>query len=250
MSFGKTSLVPGSGRYLNQSLGTHGRRSRLSRSFGAAGARRASSGWGISRPGHFRKARQTAGTATGEAWSGEPFFATWRPLGIQGRRRRRRSLTRSTLDYEVIPAGVQLNASNLKIWGRPADRTGRLEDTPPKTSRPNAFFLEDADVVTRVGSSRARTPSAFDRNCREGICADVQAGINGVPQGPTRHGGYAQLHCGGSHGRDTVTLGTWSAKAFPVVKDLVFDRSGLRPDHSRAGGYPSRLNAAARTAGA
>ncbi len=117
---------------------------------------------------------------------------------------------------------------NLKIW-RQAGPTapGRLEDYTADSVSPDMSFLEMLDVVNEGLIVKGKDAIAFDSDCREGICGMCSLVIDGVPHGPDRGTTVCQLHMRRFKDGETVTIEPWRAKAFPVVKDLVVDRSAF-----------------------
>jgi succinate dehydrogenase / fumarate reductase iron-sulfur subunit len=99
-------------------------------------------------------------------------------------------------------------------------------------------FLEMLDVVNERLIERGEDPIAFDSDCREGICGTCGFLVNGVPHGPDPGTTVCQLHMRRFRDGDTVTLEPWRAKAFPLIKDLVVDRSAL-DRIIQSGGYTS-----------
>jgi succinate dehydrogenase / fumarate reductase iron-sulfur subunit len=99
---------------------------------------------------------------------------------------------------------------------------------------PDMSFLEVLDVL----NERLDDPVAFDHDCREGICGACGMVINGVAHGPRKATTACQLHMRHFRDGDTIDVEPWRAKAFPVVKDLVVDRSAF-DRIVRAGGYVS-----------
>ena len=128
---------------------------------------------------------------------------------------------------------------NLKIW-RQSGRTaaGRLVDYAADNVSPDMSFLEMLDVVNEGLVVKGEDAIAFDSDCREGICGMCSLVVNGVPHGPDRGTTVCQLHMRRFKDGDTITIEPWRAKAFPVVKDLVVDRSAFDRIIS-AGGYVS-----------
>src|SRR4051812_12827406 len=128
---------------------------------------------------------------------------------------------------------------NLKIW-RQAGRAaaGRLVDYTAENVSPDMSFLEMLDVVNEGLIKKAEDAIAFDSDCREGICGMCSLVVNGVPHGPDRGTTVCQLHMRRFKDGDTITIEPWRAKAFPVVKDLVVDRSAFDRIIA-AGGYVS-----------
>jgi succinate dehydrogenase / fumarate reductase iron-sulfur subunit len=127
----------------------------------------------------------------------------------------------------------------LKIWRQAGPATaGRLEDYPAEDVSPDMSFLEMLDVVNEGLIRQHKDAIAFDSDCREGICGACSLVVNGVPHGPDRGTTVCQLHMRRFKDGGTITIEPWRAKAFPVVKDLVVDRSAL-DRIIVAGGYVS-----------
>ena len=99
-------------------------------------------------------------------------------------------------------------------------------------------FLEMMDFLNEKLISNNIEPIAFDHDCREGICGMCSMVINGRPHGPLRGTTTCQLHMWHFNNNDTIVIEPWRAKAFPVVKDLVVDRSSF-DRIIQAGGYVS-----------
>src|SRR5829696_3674626 len=127
----------------------------------------------------------------------------------------------------------------LKVWRQPAPAArGEFKDYTAENVSPDVSFLEMLDVVNEGLISRGEDPIAFDSDCREGICGTCGFMISGVPHGPDRGTTVCQLHMRRFKDGDRVTLEPWRAKAFPVIKDLVVDRSAF-DRIIQAGGYTS-----------
>jgi succinate dehydrogenase / fumarate reductase iron-sulfur subunit len=127
----------------------------------------------------------------------------------------------------------------LKVWRQDGpDAPGRLVDYTAEHVSPDMSFLEMLDVVNDTLLRAGKDPIAFDSDCREGICGSCGCVVNGVPHGPDRGGTVCQLHMRKFKDGDTIVIEPWRASAFPVVKDLVIDRSALDRIIS-AGGYVS-----------
>jgi succinate dehydrogenase / fumarate reductase iron-sulfur subunit len=116
----------------------------------------------------------------------------------------------------------------LRIWRQPGPaargefRTYQAHDVSEHMS-----FLELLDVVNEELLAGGEEPIAFDHDCREGICGACALMINGVPHGPQRATTTCQLHMRSFRDGDTITIEPWRAKAFPVLRDLIVDRSGF-----------------------
>src|SRR5438552_1751674 len=88
-------------------------------------------------------------------------------------------------------------------------------------------FLEMLDVVNEEIIARGEEPIAFDSDCREGICGTCSLVIDGIAHGGLRGTTVCQLHMRHFHDGETITIEPWRARAFPVIKDLVTDRSAF-----------------------
>jgi len=127
----------------------------------------------------------------------------------------------------------------LKIW-RQKDATakGKMETYQVSEISEHMSFLEMLDVLNEQLISEGKDPVAFDHDCREGICGMCSLYINGEPHGPDRAITTCQLHMRKFKNGDTIYIEPWRAKAFPVIKDLVVDRSSF-DRIIQAGGYVS-----------
>ncbi|MFZ9045587.1 MAG: succinate dehydrogenase/fumarate reductase iron-sulfur subunit [Cyclobacteriaceae bacterium] len=127
----------------------------------------------------------------------------------------------------------------LKIWRQKnaADK-GQLTEYSISEVSPDMSFLEMLDVLNNQLIEEGKEPVAFDHDCREGICGTCSLQINGRPHGPDSLVTTCQLHMRKFSDGDTIVIEPWRAKAFPVIKDLVTDRSSFdRIQH--AGGFIS-----------
>jgi succinate dehydrogenase / fumarate reductase iron-sulfur subunit len=116
----------------------------------------------------------------------------------------------------------------LNVWRQPsADAPGRMERYVARDVSPDMSFLEMLDVVNEGLIEAGQEPIAFDHDCREGICGSCGMMINGVAHGPMQGTATCQLHMRHFHDGETVTIEPWRSRAFPVVKDLVVNRSAL-----------------------
>jgi succinate dehydrogenase / fumarate reductase, iron-sulfur subunit len=116
----------------------------------------------------------------------------------------------------------------LRIWRQAGPTTaGRLVDYTADHVSPDMSFLEMLDVVNEGLIRKGDDAIAFDSDCREGICGMCSLVVNGIAHGPDRGTTVCQLHMRRFKDGETITVEPWRAKAFPVVKDLVFDRSAL-----------------------
>ena len=125
----------------------------------------------------------------------------------------------------------------LRIWRQPTPAgRGRMVTYEVRDVTPDMSFLELLDVLNDDLVRRGEEPVAFDHDCREGICGACGMVINGAPHGPRSRTTACQLHLRAFRDGDTIDVEPWRSAAFPVVKDLVVDRSAL--DHIiEAGGY-------------
>ena len=127
----------------------------------------------------------------------------------------------------------------LKVWRQAGpDAPGRLVEYVADNISPDMSFLEMLDVVNDELARKGQDPIAFDSDCREGICGSCGCVVDGVPHGPDRGGTVCQLHMRKFSDGQTITVEPWRAAAFPVIKDLVVDRSALDRIIA-AGGYIS-----------
>ena len=127
----------------------------------------------------------------------------------------------------------------LKIWRQngPQD-AGRTVTYPVSNVSPDMSFLEMIDELNIDLIKKGEEPIAFDHDCREGICGMCSMFINGEAHGPDRGVTTCQLHMRTFKDGDTITVEPWRAKAFPVIKDLMVDRSAF-DRVIQAGGYIS-----------
>ncbi len=127
----------------------------------------------------------------------------------------------------------------LKIWRQKnSQEKGQLVDYDIDNVSPDMSFLEMLDVLNNRLIENGEDPVAFDHDCREGICGSCSLFINGRAHGPDKFITTCQLHMRKFKDGDTIYIEPFRAKAFPVIKDLVIDRSAFdRIQH--AGGYIS-----------
>jgi succinate dehydrogenase / fumarate reductase, iron-sulfur subunit len=139
---------------------------------------------------------------------------------------------------------------HLKVWRQAGpDKPGRLVEYTAADISPDMSFLEMLDVVNEGLIARAEDPIAFDSDCREGICGACGFMISGIAHGPAQGTTVCQLHMRRFSDGETLTLEPWRARAFPIVKDLVVDRSAF-DRIIQAGGYTSVNTGGAQDANA
>jgi len=127
----------------------------------------------------------------------------------------------------------------LKIW-RQANATakGSMQTYPLDGIDGDMSFLEMLDVLNEELNNKGEEPVVFDHDCREGICGSCSLQINGEPHGPDRGITTCQLHMRMFNDGDEIVIEPFRAKAFPVIKDLMVDRSAF-DRIQQAGGYVS-----------
>ncbi len=127
----------------------------------------------------------------------------------------------------------------LKVWRQKnSNAKGELVDFKVNDISPDMSFLEMFDVLNERLVSENTDPIAFDHDCREGICGMCSMFIDGRPHGPKDGITTCQLHMRSFKDGDTITVEPWRAQAFPVIKDLVVDRTAFDRIIA-AGGYIS-----------
>ena len=128
---------------------------------------------------------------------------------------------------------------SLYVWRQKGQQDhGRLEQYQARNISPDMSFLEMLDQVNEGLIRGGREPIAFDHDCREGICGTCSQVINGIPHGPKEKTTVCQLHMRHFKDGDTIYIEPWKARAFPVIRDLIVDRSSL-DRIIQAGGYVS-----------
>lgn len=127
----------------------------------------------------------------------------------------------------------------LIVWRqKDANDPGRFETYTAKNITEHHSFLEMLDCVNEELILEGKEPIVFDHDCREGICGMCSQVINGMPHGGQERTTVCQLHMRQFKDGDTIYIEPWRARAFPIVKDLVVDRSAL-DKIIQAGGYTS-----------
>lgn len=138
----------------------------------------------------------------------------------------------------------------LKVWRQQnRDAQGSLVTYTLDDVSEDSSFLEMLDQLNEALFRQGQEPVAFDHDCREGICGMCGVVINGVAHGPERATTTCQLHMRHFKDGDTVVIEPWRARAFPVIKDLVVDRTALERIVT-AGGFVSVNTGAAPDANA
>lgn len=141
---------------------------------------------------------------------------------------------------------------NLKlfVWRQKGPNSqGKLEQYEAKDISPDMSFLEMLDEVNEDLIKQGKETIAFDHDCREGICGTCSQVINGIPHGGQERTTTCQLHMRKFKDGDSIYIEPWRAKAFPLVKDLIVDRSAL-DRIIQAGGYMSNRTGSAVDANA
>jgi succinate dehydrogenase / fumarate reductase iron-sulfur subunit len=127
----------------------------------------------------------------------------------------------------------------LFVWRQKGQQDkGKLEQYAAKNISPDMSFLEMLDQVNEGLIREGSEPIVFDHDCREGICGTCSQVINGIPHGPQEKTTVCQLHMRHFKDGDTIYIEPWKARAFPVIKDLIVDRSCL-DRIIQSGGYIS-----------
>src|ERR1700730_4460304 len=116
----------------------------------------------------------------------------------------------------------------LRVW-RQKDRQspGKLVEYDAADISPNASVLEMLDIVNEHLLLRGEEPIAFDSDCREGICGTCSLTVNGEAHGPDHPGAACELYMRKFQDGETILVEPFRAKSFPIIKDLVVDRSAL-----------------------
>lgn len=128
---------------------------------------------------------------------------------------------------------------HLKIWRQAGpEATGQFVKYTVADANPHMSFLELLDVLNEQLIKQGDDPVEFDNDCREGICGSCGVVINGIAHGPQQRTACCQLHMRHYQDGDTIVVEPWRAAAFPIIKDLVVDRSSF-DRLIAAGGYVS-----------
>lgn len=132
-----------------------------------------------------------------------------------------------------------LKKLNIKVWRQNrASEKGKFENYTIENISQGSSFLEMMDILNNELIEKGVDPIAFDHDCREGICGTCSLFINGRPHGPDTEVTTCQLHMRKFNEGETITVEPWRARAFPVIKDLIVDRSAFEKI-LQAGGFIS-----------
>lgn len=135
-------------------------------------------------------------------------------------------------------SGKTLNLT-LKVWRQPNNASkGKFVTYDAKNISPDISFLEMMDIVNEELESQGKDPVAIEHDCREGICGCCGLVINGRPHGSLKGITTCQLHMRNFKDGETIWIEPWRARAFPVIKDLIVDRSAF-DTIIQAGGFVS-----------
>ena len=127
----------------------------------------------------------------------------------------------------------------LKIWRQASAKAkGQIVNYQVQNISAEASFLEMLDILNESLVAKGEEPVAFDHDCREGICGACSLYINGRPHGPDRGITTCQMHMRNFKHGDSITIEPWRAKPFPVIKDLMVDRTAF-DEIIQVGGFVS-----------
>lgn len=149
----------------------------------------------------------------------------------------------------MVAASSSKNISvTIRVWRQAGpEQAGRFVDYPAKDLNPNMSFLEMLDVVNDELERKGEDPIAFAHDCREGICGTCSLVINGKPHGPHRAIASCQTYMRSFSDGEVIVVEPYRAKPFPVVKDLISDRSAF-DKIQQAGGFISIRTGSAQDA--
>jgi succinate dehydrogenase / fumarate reductase iron-sulfur subunit len=138
----------------------------------------------------------------------------------------------------------------LHVWRqKSASEKGRMVQYEVDNISSDMSFLEMLDVFNESLITKGEEPVAFDHDCREGICGACSLVVNGIPHGPDEGTTVCQLHMRRFKDGDTIYIEPWRAKAFPVIRDLIVDRTAF-DRIQQAGGFVSINTGGAQDANA
>ena len=133
----------------------------------------------------------------------------------------------------------------LRVWRQVGPKApGKFVDYPSANLNPNMSFLEMLDVVNDELTLKGEEPIAFAHDCREGICGTCSCTINGKPHGPGKGVATCQVYMRAFRDGDVITVEPFRAEAFPVIKDLVVDRSAFDRIQQSGGFITARAGSA------
>ena len=116
----------------------------------------------------------------------------------------------------------------LKVWRQKNSQSqGKFVEYQLDDISAGSSFLEMLDILSEQQVANGEEPVAFDHDCREGICGSCSLTINGIPHGPENGTTACQLHMRHFHDGQTITIEPWRAAPFPVIKDLITDRTAF-----------------------
>ena len=117
---------------------------------------------------------------------------------------------------------------HLKIWRQEGpDQPGKIVDYDVNDVSTEMSFLEMLDVLNEELIDKGERPIEFEHDCREGICGSCSMVVNGIAHGPQHQTAVCQLHMRHFNDGDTIYIEPWRSRAFPIIKDLVTDRSAF-----------------------
>ncbi len=133
----------------------------------------------------------------------------------------------------------------LKVWRqKSANATGHFETYEMKEVSTASSFLEMLDLLNEQLLAEGKEPVAFDHDCREGICGSCSAVINGIPHGRNHLQTTCQLHMRSFENGETITIEPYRSQPFPVIKDLIVDRSSFDTIMQSGGFVTQRVGSA------
>ena len=132
----------------------------------------------------------------------------------------------------------------LKVWRQSSESDGHFETYILDAVSTDASFLEMLDILNEQLVAENKEPVAFDHDCREGICGSCSLTINGEAHGPQRATTACQLHMRHFTDGQTVVIEPWRARPFPIIKDLVVDRSAFDAIQQAGGFITARTGSA------
>ncbi len=137
-------------------------------------------------------------------------------------------MTGSTTGQPALAGHLPTFTLTLRVWRQEGpNAAGRFEEHVVPGVSPDMSFLEMLDILNERLSVDGQIPITFDHDCREGICGSCSLMIDGTPHGPQKGTATCQLHMRQYHDGEVITIEPWRATAFPVIKDLMVDRSSF-----------------------